>query len=592
MPKTVHEYVGYVIEKLKERKFPFSMINLFRQEVAEIQTYKEVNRRIVRLGFLEAEDAAKLLAEFFGVEYYDYFANPVDPSLTKEYLSAEGANVEAIVLDIDKENKVVSVGFVNPDPVGSNVMVVKNVLVNQLGQDWNVRIFCVSEPAYKKFAFTTFNVVETSDLRSEVLRLKEDKNRSPDELLLKILAKAVYEGASDIHFEPGEEGRLRVRKDGILITWLTMPPDVYSRLMIRLMSHTQVQVDKARYIPQDGNLAKADPAFLRKLRSMYKITDVDFRVSFYPNQIPYDDYENNSCVIRILDRKAGVPPLEKLGFSQWIVKKLEDFATRSNGIFIITGPTGSGKSTTLYSMMRLVNAAELNIITIEDPVEYMHPLWKQGQVNEARGEDGLNFRNALRAILRHDPDVVLLGEIRDTETAEHAVRAANTGHLVLTTLHTNNAPLAVLRLFDLGIQKFFIQTTILGILAQRLVRKTCVHCAEDKEITELQRERLRNRLMKLGLPEERASKILSELVVEKVGKGCTKCAGTGYLGRTAVGELLEFTPAVEEALNKDDFSLLLKRIMLEQNERNAMLLDAIERVKQGVTTVEEVLRWF
>ncbi len=372
-----------------------------------------------------------------------------------------------------------------------------------------------------------------------------------------IITRAIEMRASDIHFEPFEDRfRVRYRIDGVLHDVESPPKRLQSAIVSRVKIMAKLNIAERR-LPQDGRI------MLR-----VKGKEIDFRVSSVPT------IYGESTVLRILDKSTIVLDIEKLGFPQDTLKGFKTLIDRPHGIILVTGPTGSGKTTTLYCALEKINSPEKKIITVEDPVEYQLRGINQIQVKAAIG---LSFANALRSIVRQDPDVILIGEIRDSETAEIAIHSALTGHLVLSTLHTNDAPSAITRLIDMGMEDFLLSSTIIGILAQRLVRVACPHCqvpaTPDAAIL---------REMKVdGLK-------LEDLHVIEV-KGCERCSHTGFWGRSGIFEFLEVNDTIQRLILEKKDSHIIKEAARKMGMRT-LREDGWMKVKQGVTTIPEVLR--
>lgn len=371
-----------------------------------------------------------------------------------------------------------------------------------------------------------------------------------------ILFQAAKRGASDIHIEPFEkEMRVRYRIDGIMYDVMHPPKRVQGALTSRVKIMAQLDIAEKR-IPQDGRIA-------------IKVADkaIDIRVSVLPVNF------GERIVMRLLDKSRTFAALEDIGMSDRDYLILNSSIERPNGILYVTGPTGSGKTTTLYSVLGRLNDDEVNIITVEDPVEYQMSGIGQVQVYE---KVGMTFAAALRSILRQDPDIVMIGETRDVETAEIAIRAALTGHLVLSTLHTNNAPAAITRLIDMGVEPFLIASSVTAVLAQRLIRKLCPTCKkETKPTAEL--------LQKIGI-----KKAEGEFIQFYDPVGCELCTQTGYKGRMAIFEIMEMTPTIAQlTMQRADTSILRDQAM--KDGMTLLLHDGIRRIKEGVTTIEEVL---
>ncbi|MGR3973849.1 MAG: ATPase, T2SS/T4P/T4SS family [Candidatus Rhabdochlamydia sp.] len=384
--------------------------------------------------------------------------------------------------------------------------------------------------------------------------LLEEVTHSPViHLLNLILSEAIYQKASDIHFEPSLQGLLiRYRIDGVLQKRHQVPADLQLPLISRIKVLSHLDIAEKR-LPQDGRI---------KLHIAER--EIDFRVSTVPVS------EGERVVLRILDQSNMTLGLNHLGMPPLLYQAFEELTHLNEGIILVTGPTGSGKTTTLYSVVTDLNASEMNIMTIEDPVEYQLSFVAQMGVNP---KIPLSFATGLRHILRQDPDVIMIGEIRDQETAEIAIQASLTGHLVLSTLHTSDASSAITRLVEMGIEPYLLASTVVGVLAQRLVRANCPDCSEP--YTPSQEE-----LYALNLsPEGHFFK----------GKGCSNCFGVGYKGRIALYELLLMTPAFKEAVLKTVSSSSLRKIALEQGMKS-LLESGILAIQSGQTTPAEVVR--
>ena len=370
-----------------------------------------------------------------------------------------------------------------------------------------------------------------------------------------LLTDAVKRNASDIHFEPEEEYiRIRYRIDGVLQEVRLLHKMFWSGLVVRLKVMSELDLTEQR-VPQDGRMS----LIVHGRR-------IDFRVSSLPGT------HGENFVLRILDKEKGIVPLDDLGLDKDSYDELKIMMGRPTGILLVTGPTGSGKTTTLYSILNELNDIGVNIMTLEDPVEYPMSLIRQTPVNE---EIGMGFAAGIRALLRQDPDIILIGEIRDGETAEMAIRAAMTGHQVFATLHTNSAIGAIPRLLDIGVSRSILSGNIIGIVAQRLARKLCEHCKQPYE------------------PEEFEKQLLSisdsdNYQLYKAG-GCEKCNGVGYKGRLAVLETLRFTSDMDELILEGASQHLLLEKAIE-NGFSTMAQSGIRWVKQGKTTLEEISR--
>lgn len=403
--------------------------------------------------------------------------------------------------------------------------------------------------------FNDVQVVQESE-ENDLSKLRELGEEAPViRLVNSIISQAISEGASDIHVEPMEDNvRVRYRVDGILQEKQRLPKRIQAGIIARLKIISNMDIAERR-IPQDGRLSLK-----------YEGRPVDFRVSSLPSIF------GEKIVLRILDKTSSLRPLEALGFSQYNLNKFESIITQPYGMILISGPTGSGKTTTLYSILNRLNTPTKNIITVEDPVEYQLKGINQIQVNE---KAGLTFANALRSILRQDPNIILIGEIRDKETAQIAIEAALTGHLVLSTIHTNDSSSIPTRLIDMGVEPFLVASSLIGATAQRLVRKVCQNCKHPVEPSE-------EVLAHLGFP-------LEEGVTFYRGDGCEACGYTGYKGRIAISEILPISPEIQHLILRSASS---KEIMAEGKRQGmkTLLDDAMNKAAEGITTLEEVIR--
>ncbi len=372
-----------------------------------------------------------------------------------------------------------------------------------------------------------------------------------------LFSYALDQRASDIHIEPKRKKSIvRFRIDGILHTVYEIPKNVHSAIITRIKNLSRLDMAEKRR-PQDGRIKLERDGL-----------EVEIRVSSVPVAF------GEKIVMRIMDPEILFQDLEKLGFTQLDLIKYHQFINMPYGIVLVCGPTGSGKSTTLYSTLRYLASPEVNITTIEDPIEMIHEEFNQIGVQP---QVGITFASILRNILRQDPDIIMVGEMRDLETAENAIQAALTGHLVFSTLHTNDAPSAITRLLDLGVPAFLIQATLVGVLSQRLVRKICPHCRESFFMDS-------NELRRLGIGVGKEGKIKLYR-----GRGCIKCRGTGYLGRSGVFEVLPITDHIKRHITPE-FNLDKARKLAKKEGMVTLRENAIKKLLDGVTTYQEVLR--
>lgn len=396
----------------------------------------------------------------------------------------------------------------------------------------------------------------TSDYDEDIDHLKGLASEAPIIKLVNLLiSRAVENRASDIHVEPFEEDlKVRYRIDGVLHEVETAPKKLQPAIISRLKIMAKLNIAERR-LPQDGRI---------KLKIAGR--EIDIRVSTIP--VLYGE----SIVMRLLDKENIVIDLEKLGFPTGILTTFDDLIKKPHGILLVTGPTGSGKTTTLYGALDKINTEDKKIITVEDPVEYHLRGVNQIQI---KTQIGLNFANALRHIVRQDPDIIMIGEIRDLETAEIAIQSALTGHLVFSTLHTNDAPSAITRLIEMGVENFLLSSTIRGVLAQRLVRVICPNCkAVDTDAAS---------------PEELQLIGLGSNTTLYRGKGCDHCAYTGFWGRSGIYELLVVDKEIRSKLMQNADASELRQVARVQGMRT-LLESGRDKVSTGMTTISEVLR--
>jgi general secretion pathway protein E/type IV pilus assembly protein PilB len=511
-------------------------------------TKERLGEVLERLGFVTQYDVVTTLAEQEGIPYID-----VDEVLSKED-----------VLKLFNKNLCLNNTFL-PIRVLDRSMEVASatVLDDRLGQLISRQTglkpkFYLSERrkiinAINKFYYFMENPVEKL-IETEVNLLSQDVEmaRGMDNLVKYILQLAVKMRATDIHIRPMERSvNVAFRVDGVLTSVLSLPTPL-KRIISSIKMSAEMDIAEQR-LPQDGRFS-----------ATILNNNFDFRVSTVVS--PYGE----NIVLRILPMESAIMGMGQLGFFEEDIQKVANMFNEPFGIILLTGPTGSGKSTTLYAGIRSLDLLEKNVLTVEDPIEYSLPLLRQTQVNE---KAGYNFANAVRYFLRHDPDVILVGEIRDSETAATAITASTTGHLVLSTLHTNNAVGAIPRLRDLGIRPFLIADSLIGVVSQRLIRRICSACKEEYEPSEWEREYLKDPSIKTLYR----------------GKGCEICNGSGYFGRTLVYELLPIDKELSLLINRE---VELDQITERAKEKGFVdIFDiTVAKVKQGVTTVEDAVR--
>lgn len=512
---------------------------------------------ITKGGYLKEEVLFPLVAGFLGIEWADIEkSDRLDPALYSELPSP--LKEDARFLPLFRDNGRVAVAVFDP----LEVEVLDRL---RKGTGWKLKVVLSGQEKMERVR----EAFEKGGRKGgdEALELVEmaDDSKSPEDLaneapIIKlvnlIIMQAISEGASDIHIEPYEnKAVVRYRVDGILKEIANYPRAQYPAIISRIKIMADLNIAERR-IPQDGRIS------LKLMDRMY-----DLRVAVIPT------LHGEGVVIRILDKGSIMLDLRDLGFFTGNYDQFNRQIKRPNGIILVTGPTGSGKTTTLYAALSAIKSVESKIITIEDPVEYYLEGVSQIHVN---AKVGLTFAAGLRSILRLDPDIVMVGEIRDAETAEIAIRAALTGHLVLSTLHTNDAPSSVTRIIDMGIQPYLISSSLNAVLAQRLVRKICAFCKKEIPLT------------------ESAKALLTEGGVSGVskvfqGEGCDECNGSGYSGRVGIHELFEVSEPIRELINQRTSADLIREAARKAG-MTSMRDDGIRKVISGVTTSEEVIR--
>ncbi|MBU2575940.1 GspE/PulE family protein [Patescibacteria group bacterium] len=485
------------------------------------------------------------------------------------------------IVPFEKEDDTVRIAMVNPENLKAREAV--DFLARQKG--WNTQFYVTTEKGFKH-AYEQYSgnlhlevseALEFTDQSKEEQKEEKIKTNKELEEVVKsapvskmvsvILRHAVEGGASDVHIEPqDEETRVRYRIDGDLHSTLSLPKYIHNSIISRIKVLANLKLDETRK-PQDG-----------RIHMNIEDKQIDFRVSTLPL------IGTEKIVMRILDVTRGAPTLEALGFMGRNFEVIKSHINKPNGMFLVTGPTGSGKSTTLFSALSLLNEEKVNIVTLEDPVEYYLPGVNQSQI---RPEVEFTFATGLRSILRQDPDIIMVGEIRDNETASLAVQAALTGHIVLSTLHTSNAVGAIPRLLDMKVEQFLLATTINIVQAQRLVRKTCEYCKKEYKPADNLAQKAKEILS--TVPDKYLYKGISrdKLIFYK-GEGCSKCGDFGYSGRLSVSEVIENTRQMQDIIAKGFDRTSVDKELVNQGFIS-MMQDGIMKVLLGLTTADEVV---
>ncbi len=528
------------------------------QQIAQ-ETKKSFEEVIVEKDFISDEHLGRLIADNNGWKYTNLKKEEIDESILK--LVPEKVAVKQKVIAFGKTKEGVKVAMNNPE--NTNLV---HLLKKRLGQN------LIPYYATEKDITDHFNLYKT-DVKQEFEKIikaeadqavKDGRTESSTIQIVDMLLTRGYENkASDIHIEPYEDRTIiRFRIDGVMHEVIEVPGTIHDLLISRIKVMAKLRTDEHQ-VPQDGKL-------------QYEIGGerADVRVSVVPTT------KGENAVMRLLSEKSRQFTMEELGLSDKGYEKLVAAIKKPWGMILSTGPTGCGKTTTLYSILKILNQKEVNIATIEDPVEYNIDGITQIQINP---RTDLTFASGLRSIVRQDPDIIMVGEIRDAETAGIAVNSAMTGHLVLSTLHTNDAPTTLPRLLDMGIEQFLIASTVNIVIAQRLIRKICPHCIKTSTVN---LEEL-SKTMPIAILEKLARG--KENIEVYKGAGCKVCKDTGYHGRTGIFELMEIDDDIRKLIMENADADKIKKKAVE-NGMTTMFDDAREKVLNGITTIEEMLR--
>ncbi|MHC4068283.1 MAG: GspE/PulE family protein [Planctomycetota bacterium] len=572
------------IEQLRGRNLGRILIKmglLTREKVHECLTIQkerkgsvQIGDIFVELGLIDEKQLQVALAAQRGMEYIKLDNIEIAPDVVEKVPAQMAKTYHIVPLEYNKEQNELTVVLDSPDNFRAtdDLSTLMGFRVAAKFTDSNALEAALSkyyneEQEEREGIHDLIGEIQSDSFLSEfegrdqsidLDELKELSESNPVKKLLNlVLLQAIRDKASDVHFEPFEnEYKMRYRIDGILYEMVPPPKYIAAALSSRIKVMAELDIAERR-LPQDGRISLTVQG-----------NPVDLRVSVLPTMF------GESVVLRILDRSQLSLDLDKLGFTASGLKIVRQLISKPNGIVIVTGPTGCGKTTTLYSALTELNSIESKLITTEDPVEYDIDGIIQVQM---KPDIGLTFARCLRSILRQDPDIVMVGEIRDLETAQISAQASLTGHLVFTTLHTNDAPSTIARLLDLGVEPFLITATLEGIIAQRLVRKICNRCKTPFEPTEVQ-------LIELGLkPEDVKSKKFY------YGKGCGRCNNTGYRGRTGIFEVMVFNDEIRDLIMNHASTNLLR----EAAKKNGMRLlrdNGLEVIYNGITTIDEVVK--
>ena len=525
----------------------------------------DIEAILLKEGLVGSEDILQAKAELYDLELRHIKAEDVE----KEVLNKSGLDIDFIknnlICPVAIEEGMLIVGINEP----GNVFAIEDV---KRRSEMPVQMVVCSvediEAVYDSFKSDEVDycvddiINDMADV--EVVQDEEDISENLEEMagqspVIKfvnyLISNAIHEGASDIHIEPKDKfTKIRYRIDGVLFETMQSPLKMHPAIVSRIKIMSNLDISERR-LPQDG-----------KISVIVGGRAIDLRVSILPIS------NGEKVVIRVLDSQSIIRGLEQLGMESDVRQAFSSQIAMPHGIMLVTGPTGSGKSTTLYSALTQMDGDKMNISTVEDPVEYELGFCNQVQTNE---KIGLDFASALRSLLRQDPDIIMIGEIRDNETARIAVQAALTGHLVLSTLHTNDAASSITRLVNIGIDPYLIAASLNAVLAQRLVRKICPKCKEIYPVPENMRKYVEN--------------MSGEAEQLYHGVGCDYCRNSGYVGRVGIYEMLIIDDTFRDMINKDSSVSNMRRVFHE-SKQPSLFEDGLEKVKQGLTTIEEVLR--
>ena len=528
-----------------------------------------------RLGYVTEDDIIECLSHQFGVPSINLRHFEIDPNVAK-IIPVDLAR-KYNVIPVNKTGATLTLAMTDPtnifamdeitfmtgyrvEPVVASEEAIRERIDRNFGSSRELELKKVMEDLTTVDEAALELMEEEEEL--DVSKIAEESQEAPVVRLVNImLTDAIKRAASDIHVEPYEKNfRVRYRIDGLLREVMNPPLRLKDAITSRIKVLAKLDIAEKR-LPQDGRIKL-------KAKIEGRMRELDFRVSVLPT------LHGEKVVMRLLDKENLRLDMTKLGFEKSSLKKFEDNILKPYGMILVTGPTGSGKTNTLYSALQRVNVPETNIITAEDPVEFQLPGVNQVQMKDSIG---LNFAAALRSFLRQDPNIILVGEIRDFETAEIAIKAALTGHLVLSTLHTNDAPSTISRLMNMGIEPFLVATSVNVIAAQRLIRKVCQSCKEEIE-TPIQA------LLSVGFPESEAHSL--KLVK---GRGCDKCTNSGYKGRLGLFEVMDITEDMRELILSGATAVELRRKAIEEG-MVTLRQSGLQKIREGLTTIDEVVR--
>ncbi len=553
---------------------------LIKNHLVDESTWEEIQKEAKRLNihpldlmfsrrWLDKDYFGNILSEYLGVKRANLRFISINPSVLR--LVPEQIAIQKKVIPVDIEGDTLSLAMANPRDF-ETINLVSNITGKKIEplfafEDEIQRALINYQALYRE----KYQQLLTKDVQvfEKAFLTEEEERISATRIVDNLLNYAMGLNASDIHIEIfADYSLVRFRIDGVLREIMRLPKNLHPSLIARIKILSQLQLDE-HFRPQDGR-------FKTKLGDF----EFDIRVSIVPTMY------GEKAVLRLLASTFRPTSLAELGMNEKAQKLMEAAMEKTYGMILSTGPTGSGKTTTLYTILQLLNRPEVNICTIEDPIEYELERVNQIQVNP---KVDLTFASGLRALLRQDPNIIMVGEIRDFETADIAIQAALTGHLILSTLHTNDAPTAVPRLIDLGVPKYLVASTLVLVMAQRLVRKICLNCIFTEEIKPYQEEMIKDQLYRSGWSKEQIENFQSPRYIYK-GRGCEYCGYSGYKGRTGIFEMFFVDDEIADYLSRKEFNLVEFKDLLRNKGFKTMFEDGFEKVVAGITTLEEVLR--
>lgn len=574
------------IQQLKDFLLDSGLLSKEKVEEAIIQAgekKQELGPYLLEQNLLQPAELQKVYAYVLGIPFVD---------LSKETIPFEVLQIipqpiakKSNIVSFQKEGNDLKVAMLNPEDLQTIDFIKKKTglkIIPCLATQESIQ---GALHQYEKSLKAEFGDILTGEVQGNEVQDEENAEALASGLPIirivdTLLKHAILQSASDIHIEPDDkEVHVRYRIDGVLHETMTLPKDTAAGIVARIKVLSNLKLDEHR-IPQDGR---------------FKIEKDDYKISFRVSLLPVFDGEK--VVMRLLDEGAKGLTLEKMGLSGKALESVHREIKKPNGMILVTGPTGSGKTTTLYTIMDILNTPEVNISTVEDPVEYRMPRVNQTQINP---KVGMTFAAGLRSLLRQDPDIIMVGEIRDSETLEIALNAAMTGHLVLSTLHTNSAAAALPRMLDMGAEPFLIASTANVIVAQRLVRKLCVDCRKSYQLDDKQLASLAKSydIDALFLTMQKnpeilkiigSAKSLKDATFYSIG-GCDQCGGEGYRGRLGIYEVLEMETNIRKLVTHAATSEEIEAVARKENGMYSMVEDGFLKAVQGMTTLEEIMR--